>query len=131
MRKPSKATPAPATARTAAPSAASASTADPQAYYQELFDSLEKAYWKATDDKARQQIQESRDAAYTILTAINQAQLDKDTSELEALTPVVTQTNDDLEKLQAGIDKIVSDIALAADVEDKIAKVLSLAGKLF
>jgi hypothetical protein len=104
--------------------------ADPKAYYQHLFDSLGDAYWAASTMDAKDQIQAARESAFEILTAITQAQLDNDTSQLTALTGVVTKTNAALVKLQADIDSIVKKIAVAADVEKAIAEVLSLAGKL-
>ena len=104
--------------------------ADPKAYYQQLFDSLGDAYWAASDVAAKDQIQGARDAVHQILTAITQAQLDEDTSELISLGAIVDKTNIALKKLQGDIDSIVKKIQVAADVESAIGKVLSLAGKL-
>ena len=105
-------------------------SADPKAYYQQLFDSLGDAYWAASDLAAKDQIQGAREAVHQILTAITQAQLDKDTAELVKLGPTVDKTNVALKKLKEDINTIVKKIQVAADIENAIAKVLSLAGKL-
>jgi Xaa-Pro aminopeptidase len=105
-------------------------SADPKTYYQQLFDALGEAYWAASDLDAKDQIQGARDAVHEILTAITQAQLDKDTTELVKLGPAVDKTNVALKKLKDDINNIVKKIQVAAAIENAIAKVLSLAGKL-
>ncbi|MCU1324428.1 MAG: hypothetical protein JWM43_4077 [Acidobacteriaceae bacterium] len=104
--------------------------ADPEAYYQNLFDTLGDAYWAASDLASKDQIQGAREAVHTILTAITRAKIAKNTSELIRLGPMVTKTNVALKQLQKDINGIVKKIQVAADVENAIAKVLSLAGKL-
>jgi hypothetical protein len=103
---------------------------DPKAYYQQLFNTLGDAYWAASDLAAKDQIQGARDAVHQILTAITQAQIEKDTAELVKLGPTVDKTNLALKKLKDDINNIVKKIQVAADIENAIAKVLSLAGKL-
>jgi hypothetical protein len=104
--------------------------ADSKVYYQKLFEALGDAYWAASDLNAKDQIQGARDAVHQILTGITQAQLDQDTSELIKLGPTVEKTNIALEKLRDDINTIVKKIQVAAEIENAIAKVLSLAGKL-
>ncbi|CAN5642946.1 hypothetical protein BH10ACI4_BH10ACI4_30260 [soil metagenome] len=104
--------------------------ADPEAYYQNLFDTLGDAYWAASDLASKDQIQGAREAVHTILTAITQAKIAQNTSDLIKLGPMVTKTNVALKQLQQDINGIVKKIQVAADVENAIAKVLSLAGKL-
>jgi hypothetical protein len=116
--------------KTAATVTAPLQPADPKADYQKLFDTLGDAYWAASDLTAKDQIQGARDAVHQILTAITQAQIDKDTAELVKLGPTVDKTNVALKKLKEDINNIVKKIQVAAEIENAIAKVLSLAGKL-
>lgn len=97
--------------------------------YQNLFDALGEAYWAASTVEAKDQIQGIRDAVHSVLTAIVQAQLEEDTAQLASLTPLVTKTNDALDKLQSDIDGIVHKITVVTEVEDAITGVLGLAGK--
>ncbi|ADW67676.1 hypothetical protein [Granulicella tundricola] len=103
---------------------------DPKKYYQDLFSSLEQAYFAATTTEAKLKIQIARDDAYTILTTITQAQITQDTTGLDAIQDTVTKNNAALEALQTEIGGLVNDIQVAADVEIAIANVLSLAGEL-
>lgn len=104
--------------------------ADPEAAYQALFDALGEAYWAASDVASKDQIQSARDASFRILTAIHQAKLEANTSELSALAGYVSMANLALNKLKTDINQIVKRIEVAADVEAAIGKVLSLAGAL-
>ena len=104
--------------------------ADPLVYYQNLFNALTDAYFAATDSQAKTQIQLTKDSVYIIVSGLIHAQLDQDTSQLASLSDIVASTNDELEKLQDEIDKIVHDITVIGNVENAIANVLSLAGKL-
>ena len=117
------------------PPASDAITADnagldtTKAAYQALFDALGEAYWAASTVQAKDQIQGVRDAVHQVLTAIIQAQLEEDTTQLESLTGLITATDDALEKLQADIDGIVHKITVVTQVEAAITGVLQLAGK--
>ncbi len=101
---------------------------DAQAYYQQLFDSLKQAYLAANTIEAKDQIFDTRETVFEILTAITQAKLDGNTAQIEALSDTIEKNNDDLEKLQACIGKIVTDTQIAANVINSISHVLSLAG---
>ena len=103
---------------------------DPQAAYQDLFDKLDEAYWVASDVAGKDQIQGAKDAVYKILTAINKAKLEEDTTALSAIAGFVTQTNTALGKLKNDITNIIKKIQLAADIENALAKVIALGGKL-
>jgi hypothetical protein len=101
---------------------------DAQAYYQQLFDSLKQAYLAANTVEAKDEIFDTRETVYEILTAISQSKLDGNTAQLEALSDTVEKNNDDLEDLKEKIAKIVTDTQVAANVVNSISHVLSLAG---
>jgi hypothetical protein len=102
--------------------------ADPEAYYQQLFDSLKQAYLAASTVEAKDQIFDTRETVFEILTTISQSKLDGNTAQLEALSETVAKNNTDLEKLQASINQIVTNTQVAANVISSISHVLSLAG---
>jgi hypothetical protein len=102
----------------------------PRAYYETLFNALGDAYWAASDLTAKDQIQGARDAVHQILTEINKAELEENTTQLINLSPYVKRTNVALKQLQSDVSSIVRRIEIVSEVEGAIANVLSLAGRL-
>ena len=106
-------------------------SADPLAYYQELFDTLGEAYWDASDIASKDQIQGARDATLKIITGITKQRLEANTAAMVTLQSLVERTSVALEEIQKSVNKIIRNIETAGKVEAAIAKVLSLAGKVF
>lgn len=125
-------TPNPAAA-TAAPDASTpAPLADPDtiAAYRALYDTLGRAYWEASDINAKDTIQGARDAIYDILTDLNIAQLQANTTLFLVVIPKVRQTNIALGKIEDDITSITKNINTASSVIASIAKMMSIVGKI-
>jgi hypothetical protein len=108
---------------------APSTTIDPEmiAAYQTLFDQLGRAYWEASEVKAKDTIQGARDAVYEILTELNRAKLEANTDALAALEPKIKASNKALAKIKDKINNITKNISTASSVIAAIAKVISLA----
>jgi hypothetical protein len=98
--------------------------------YQTLYDLLGRAYWEASDIKAKDTIQGARDAIYDILTDLNRAKLDANTDLFIALQPRIKASNKALSKIKDKISSITKNISTASSVIAAISKVLSLAPAL-
>jgi hypothetical protein len=97
------------------------------AAYQTLFDQLGRAYWEASEVKAKDTIQGARDAVYEILTELNRAKLEANTEALAALEPKIKASNKALAKIKDKINNITKNISTASSVIAAIAKVISIA----
>jgi hypothetical protein len=98
--------------------------------YQALYDALGRAYWEASDIQSKDVIQGARESIYDIISDLDEAQLEANTSLLLAVEPKIKQTCATLKKIQSNIDDITKNIATAAKVVDAINKVLSIAAAL-
>ena len=124
------ATPAERPATAAPPEPAPASTdLTPEAIeaYQNLYDTLGRAYWEASDIDSKDRIQGARDAIYDILTDLNIARLKANTALFLALVPRIKHTNAALEKIKDDIASITRNITTAATVVAAITRVLNIA----
>ncbi len=100
---------------------------DPIETYKALYDVLGRAYWEASDLNAKDTIQGARDAIYQILTDLNAAKLDANTTLFLQLKSKIEDSNKALEKIEKEISQITKNISTASSVVAAIAKVLSLA----
>jgi hypothetical protein len=98
--------------------------------YKALYDTLGRAYWEASDIKAKDTIQGVRDAIYDILTDLNIAQLKANTALYLAVMPKIRHTNAALGKIKDDIVSITKNVNTAATVMASITKVLTIIGKL-
>jgi len=99
---------------------------DPADAYKELYDSLDDAYWEASDINAKDLVHGVETEVGEILDAIVQQQLATNTAAFAALGTKITTTNAGLKKIQAQIDDITKNIATAGKVLGAIGKVLAL-----
>ncbi len=98
---------------------------------QQLYDSLNQAYWVASTIEAKDAIHGLAQAAYDILTALNQGALDTDTAQYATLKTNVDAVNAKLTAVQAQINSWIHVIALATQLTGAIDKALGLAAKVF
>jgi hypothetical protein len=96
------------------------------AAYQELYDTLGRAYWEASDLHSKDTIQGARDAIYNILTDLNIAKLKANTAAYEALLPKVDHANKTLEGIKDDIGTITKNITTAANVITAVTRVLKI-----
>lgn len=94
--------------------------------YQELYDSLDDAYWHASDVSSKDLVHGVETEVGEILDAIVQQQLATNTSLFTAVGSKIQATNAGLKKIQAGIDRITQNIALSGKLLGAISKVLAL-----
>ena len=95
--------------------------------YQVLYDTLGRAYWDASTIDAKDLIQGARESIYDIITDLDEAQLDANTTLFLAVEPKIKQTCATLTKIQSDIDSITKNITTASKVVDAITKVLGIA----
>jgi hypothetical protein len=96
------------------------------AAYKDLYDTLGRAYWEASDLHSKDRIQGARDAIYDILTDLNIAKLQANTAAYEALLPKVDHANKTLEEIKDDIGTITKNITTAASVMTAVTRVLSI-----
>jgi hypothetical protein len=133
QKSPKTVTATPTSVTTAPPDASTpAPLADPDtiAAYRTLYDALGRAYWEASDINSKDVIQGARDAIYDILTDLNIAQLQANTTLFLALIPRVRQVNGALSKIQDDITGITKNINTASSVIASITKILTIVGKI-
>ncbi len=99
---------------------------DPADAYRELYDSLDDAYWHASDISSKDLVHGVETEVGIILDAIVQQQLASNTALFTALRAKIQATNTGLKKIQANIDKITQNIALAGKLLGAISTVLTL-----
>lgn len=99
---------------------------DPTDAYKELYDSLDDAYWYASDLSSKDLVHGVETEVGGILDAIVQQQLASNTAVFTALGAKIQATNEGLKKIQANIDKITQNIELTGKLLAAISKVLSL-----
>jgi hypothetical protein len=98
--------------------------------YQALYDALSRAYWEASDLVSKDTIHGAQEAVYDIITQLDEAQLEANTTKFLALIPVIKNANAALAKIQSSIEQITKNISTAATVIAAINKVLSLTSML-
>jgi hypothetical protein len=98
--------------------------------YQNLYDTLGKAYWEASDLQSKDTVQGVREAIYNIITNLDETELQTNTSAFLALVPSIKNTNNALKNIQTSINNITKNISTAASVVAAIGKVLSITGAL-
>ncbi len=99
--------------------------------YQALYDTLGRAYWDASTIDAKDLIQGAREAIYDIITELDEAQLDANTTALLAIQPKIENANTALRKIKDAINEITKNINTAATVISAISKVVALTAPLF
>jgi plasmid stability protein len=99
---------------------------DPADAYKELYDSLDDAYWEASDINAKDLVHGVETEVGEILAAIVKQQLATNTAAFAALGAKITATNTALKKIQGQIDEITKNIATAGKVLEAIGKVIAL-----
>ena len=95
--------------------------------YQALYDALGRAYWEASDINSKDLVQGARESIYNIITDLDEAQLDANTTLFLAVEPKIKQTCATLTKIQSDIDSITKNITTASKLVDAITKVLGIA----
>ena len=98
--------------------------------YQALYDSLGRAYWDATTIDAKDLIQGVRESIYDIITELDEAQLDANTTALLAIQPKIDDTNAALQKIKDSINEITKNINTAATVISAISKIVAITAPL-
>ena len=101
-------------------------SAEALASYKDLYDTLGRAYWEASDLHSKDTIQGAREAVYEILTGLNRAKLEANTAAYETLLPSVDRANKALEQIKAEISTITKNITTAASVITGITRVLDI-----
>jgi hypothetical protein len=101
-------------------------SAEALASYKDLYDTLGRAYWEASDLHSKDTIQGAREAVYEILTGLNRAKLQANTAAYQALLPSVEHANKALEQIKAEIGTITKNITTAASVITGITRVLDI-----
>ncbi|WP_025897210.1 hypothetical protein [Sneathiella glossodoripedis] len=95
----------------------------------ELYQSLDDAYWASSDPKDRDLIRGISSSIYKEISALNKLEIENRSKEYEVLTFDVVRVNKKLEKLKKEIDDIIEKVDLAADVVKSIGKALGFIGK--
>jgi hypothetical protein len=98
--------------------------------YQNLYDALSRAYWGASDAVSKDTVHGAQEAAYDMITQLNEAQLEANSAKFLALVPAIKSANAALGKVQNSIDQITKNISTAATVLAAINNVLSLTSAL-
>ena len=98
--------------------------------YQALYDTLGRAYWDASTIDAKDLIQGARESIYDIITELDEAQLDANTTALLALQPKIEDTNKALNKIKDSINEITKNINTATTVISAISKIVALTAPL-
>jgi flagellin-like hook-associated protein FlgL len=99
---------------------------DPADAYRLLYDSLDDAYWEASDIQAKDLVHGVQTEVGEILDAIVHQQLATNTALFAAMGVKIQATNAGLEKIQKDIDHITRNISTAGTVLGAIGKVLAL-----
>jgi hypothetical protein len=99
--------------------------------YQALYDTLGRAYWDASTIDAKDLIQGAREAIYDIITELDEAQLDANTTALLVIQPKIENANTALCKIKDAINEITKNINTATTVISAISKVVALTAPLF
>ena len=94
--------------------------------YQALYDALGRAYWEASDINSKDLVQGARESIYDIITELDEAQLDANTTALLALQPKIDDTNAALQKIKDSISEITKNINTATTVISAISKVVAI-----
>lgn len=102
-----------------------------QSGYQELYNTLNKAYWVATTIEAKDKIHGMAEVVFDVLTDLNRADLTSRTDEYVEITKKVTQVNTKLDDLKKEIDKYIEAVELAVRVTKAIDKALDTAAEYF
>ena len=98
--------------------------------YQDLYDTLGRAYWDASTIDAKDLVQGMRESIYDIITALDEAQLSANTTALLDLQPKIEDTNAALQKIKDSINEITRNINTAATVVSAISKIAALTAPL-
>jgi len=98
--------------------------------YQDLYDTLGRAYWDASDLHSKDTIQGARDAVYDIITELDEKELEANTEKFQALVGTIKATNKALAEIQAQINQITKNISTAGSVLSAINKVLQFTSAL-
>jgi len=98
--------------------------------YQALYDALGRAYWDASTIDAKDLIQGARESIYEIITELDEAQLDANTTALLAIQPKIEGTNAALKKIKESINEITKNISTAATVISTISKIVAITAPL-
>jgi hypothetical protein len=116
--------PAPRLALTEIPTKLTADEA--VAAYKDLYDTLGRAYWDATNMDSKDRIQSAREGVYNILTELNCLKLKGNTAAYKALLPQVEHANDTLIGIKDEIGSITKNIATTASVISAIKRVVDI-----
>jgi hypothetical protein len=98
--------------------------------YQDLYDTLGRAYWDASDIHSKDTIQGARDSVFDIITELDEKELAANTEKFQALVGTIKATNKALADIQAQINQITKNIATAGSVLSAISKVLAFTSAL-
>ncbi len=98
--------------------------------YQDLYDTLGRAYWDAIDIHSKDTIQGARDAVFDIITELDEKELEQNTEKFQALVGTIKATNKALADIQDQINQITKNIATAGSVLSAISKVLAFTSAL-
>jgi hypothetical protein len=110
------------------------SPADQSSYQdalQQLYDTLNQAYWVATTIDAKDAINGAAQAVSDILTTLNQGALDSNTAQYTTLKSTVTAVNNKLITIKSQVNNWIHAISVAGQVAGAIDQALNLAAKVF
>jgi peptidoglycan hydrolase CwlO-like protein len=99
--------------------------------FAELLDDLNRAYWAASTLAAKDQIKGVLEIVADAITTIDATDLSTKNAAYAALGTEVVSVNKQLQKLQAEIDGLISDIKTATAVVSDITQAVSVAAKMF
>lgn len=101
------------------------------AKFQELYNALGEAYWRASTIEAKDRILGLQEVVFDILTELNRADLSSRTPAYVALKEKVDDANERLKRLNGEIDRIIYAIEVARRVVTAIDQVVDIAGRFF
>src|ERR671920_1011355 len=102
-------------------------TQELQDTFQTLYNTLTEAYWVASTLTDKDRIRGSADAVYDILTTLTRREIKTRGKAYTDLKQPLTTITARLQKLQADIDLIIHNVAMASRVTGAIAKAVTAA----
>lgn len=97
--------------------------------FQQLYDSLNQAYWSASTIETKDRIRGCSDVVYDILSQLTVDGIKSRSTDFQQLKDSVQSVNTKLKQLQKDIDTVIHNIQVATSVADGITKALGIAAK--
>ena len=98
---------------------------------QDLYETLDKAFWVASTIEAKDMIRGLSEAVFDALTDLNRLDISSRTTDYQPIKTSITRINAKLDTLKSQIDQLVHEMQIAAQVAAAIDTAVSAAAKFF